>query len=118
MAEQRPEQSHVAEGQAPPLVPNFFHIVETFAVPALIWTGHLPNPVDEKAPPNLDLARYQIGMLELLEKKTKGNLDKDEETFLGEMLHAARVAFVRAKEKMAQEKQAEMDKSPLEEKKS
>jgi len=98
MAEQKPTQQHVAEGEKPPLEPSFFHIVETFAVPAMVWTGHLPNPVDEKAPPNLELAKYQIGMLQLLAEKTKGNLNKDEQDFLDQMLHAVRMAYLRASE--------------------
>lgn len=106
MAEHRPEQPHTTEGNMPPPQANFFQIVHTLAVPALIFTGHAPNPVDEKAPPDLRLAKYQIDLLEILETKTKGNLDKDEETFLEEMLHAVRLAYVRATDKVAREASA------------
>jgi hypothetical protein len=98
MSEQRTEKSASSQPHVPPADPSFFRIVESIAVPALIWTGHLRNPLDEKAEPDLELAKYQIGLLEVLEKKTKGNLEKDEEDFLGNMLHSVRLAYVRATE--------------------
>ncbi len=88
--------SAAAGETASPPQPTFSRLVETFAVPALVWTGHLVNPVSEKAEPNLQLAQYQIGMLEILETKTKGNLTDDEKSYLDEMLHAVRMAYLQA----------------------
>jgi len=101
MSEQRTEKGASSQPHVPPPEPSFFRIVESIAVPALIWTGHLRNPLDDKAEPDFELAKYQIGLLEVLEKKTKGNLEKDEEDFLGNMLHSARVAYVRATDAQA-----------------
>jgi len=106
MSEYRTEKGESGQGHAPPLEPAFVRIVEALAVPALIWTGHLRNPLDEKAQPDLELAKYQITLLEILQAKTKGNLDKDEETFLANMLHTARLAYLRATEAEAQKKSA------------
>ncbi|MCX8035573.1 MAG: DUF1844 domain-containing protein [Candidatus Sumerlaeia bacterium] len=97
MNEETDKSDSAAAGEdASPPHPTFRHLVETFAVPALIWTGHLLNPVSEKAEPNLKLAQYQIGILELLEAKTKGNLTADEKDYLDEMLHAVRMAYLHA----------------------
>jgi len=106
MSEQRTEKTASGQSHVPPPDPSFFRIIESLAVPALIWTGHLRNPLDEKAKPDLELAKYQIGLLEVLEKKTKGNLDKDEEEFFANMLHTTRLAFLRAT-------QAQADQPPV-----
>jgi hypothetical protein len=111
MSEQRTEKAASGQSHVPPPEPSFIRIVESIAVPALIWTGHLRNPLDEKAQPDLELAKYQIGLLEVLEKKTKGNLDKDEEDFLGNMLHSARLAFVHATDAKAAQQTAEKESS-------
>jgi len=44
--------------------------------------------------PNLPLARQTIDILELLERKTRGNLDADEQSLLGAVLHELRLKFV------------------------
>jgi len=100
MSEDRPDKKPLDPKRQPVGEPSFFRIVETFAVPAMVWTGYAPNPLDEKAGPDLDLAKYHIGLLEVLERKTKGNLEKAEADFLAEMLHVTRLAFVRARDKL------------------
>ena len=101
MSEHRTEKATSGQPDLPPLEPNFIHIVESIAVAALIWTGHLRNPMDENVEPDLEKAKFQISLLEILETKTKGNLDKDEEEFLANMLHNVRLAYVRASEQKA-----------------
>ena len=43
---------------------------------------------------NLLFAKYQIGILEMLQEKTKGNLDREEELHLENTLHTLRMAFI------------------------
>ena len=116
MSEHRTKSS--SQSEAPPPMPeaSFQYIVQMFGVQALIWTGHIPNPGDEKAEPNLDLAQFQIGLLEVVEQKTKGNLDKDEEEYLGAMLHNARMAFIGAKDRLAHEAENAPEAADAEEK--
>jgi hypothetical protein len=45
---------------------------------------------------NLELARYNIDMLETLEEKTKGNLSKEEAEVLDHILSQVRMAYVKA----------------------
>jgi len=45
--------------------------------------------------PDLELARYNIDMLETLEEKTKGNLSKQEEKVLKDTLNQVRMAYVK-----------------------
>lgn len=100
MAEQKKDSAE-AKGATPPVPePDFRHIVETLAVAAMVWTGQIAQPDGKPLEPNLEMAKYQIGLLEILQRKTKGNLEKAEEDLLAEMLHAARLAFVRAADEL------------------
>ena len=61
---------------------------------ALIFLGHAPNPQSGKMETDLENAKYFIDQLEMLAVKTKGNLDKTEETMLKQSLTSLRLAFV------------------------
>jgi hypothetical protein len=45
--------------------------------------------------PDLELARYNIDMLETIEEKTKGNLTEQEEKVLKDTLNQVRMAYVK-----------------------
>ena len=47
---------------------------------------------------DLELARYNIDMLETLEEKTKGNLSENEETVLANTLNEVRMVYVKISE--------------------
>jgi hypothetical protein len=66
---------------------------------ALIFLGHAPHPQTGKQEIDLDNARYFIDQLEMIEVKTKGNLDKQEEGMLKQSLASLRMAFVEAVQK-------------------
>jgi hypothetical protein len=74
----------------------FAHLVMQHTNMALIFLGHAPNPQTGQATQDLDHARYFIDQLEMLEVKTKGNLDKQEEAILKQSLTSLRLAFVEA----------------------
>ena len=63
---------------------------------ALIACGQVPNPLSKKREKDLDLAKYHIGVLEVLEEKTKGNLTEEEGRALRELLHESRMAYLDA----------------------
>ena len=54
---------------------------------------------DEKKEPDLELAKYNIDMLETIEEKTKGNLSKEEEAVLENTLGQLRMAYVKLADK-------------------
>ena len=56
--------------------------------------GKIPNPITKESLKNLDTARHFIEMLEMLEKKTAGNLADDEKKLLEEILHQLRMTFM------------------------
>jgi hypothetical protein len=68
---------------------------------ALIFLGHAPHPQTGQKEINLEHARFFIDQLEMLEAKTKGNLDKQEEGMLKQSLTSLRMAFVEAVQKEA-----------------
>jgi Domain of unknown function (DUF1844) len=65
---------------------------------ALMLLGQVPNPETGERVQNLDAARMFIDQLEMLEVKTKGNLDKREDQLLKQSLTTLRMAFVEAVE--------------------
>ncbi len=63
---------------------------------ALLFLGKAPHPETGEYLHDLDSARHFIDQLEMLEAKTKGNLDKREEGLLKQSLTTLRMAFVEA----------------------
>ncbi|GIW77777.1 MAG: hypothetical protein KatS3mg104_2840 [Phycisphaerae bacterium] len=72
---------------------GFASIVQSIMTQALYYLGEIG---DENAPPmlNLDLAKYQIDMLGVLEEKTKGNLTREEQTLLDQTVYDLRSRYV------------------------
>ena len=99
----------VDEGQAPgrerpaakrpqPLPPlTFGSFVLSLSASALVHLGEAPSPeTGKQIEPNLVLAQQAIEMLEMIEEKTRGNLDPDEQRLLESVLHDLRMRFVEA----------------------
>lgn len=63
---------------------------------AVMLLGLTPHPATGKTVKDLDGARLFIDQLEMLEEKTKGNLDPQERKILRDQLTALRMAFVEA----------------------
>lgn len=65
---------------------------------ALMLLGKVPHPETGQVVQDLEAARLFIDQLEMLEAKTKGNLNKDEAGLLKQSLMSLRLAFVQAVE--------------------
>jgi len=76
---------------------SFSSLVSFLATIALQHLGIIKNPISEKVEKDLDLAKYTIDTLDMLKEKTKGNLTKDEESFLINTLADLKLSFVRIK---------------------
>jgi hypothetical protein len=68
---------------------------------ALIFLGKAPHPETGERVHDVEAAQMFIDQLEMLETKTKGNLDKREEGLLKQSLMTLRMAFVEAVERGA-----------------
>ena len=63
---------------------------------ALMFLGKVPHPQTHETVKDLEVAQMFIDQLEMLEGKTKGNLNKQEESLLKQSLMSLRLAFVEA----------------------
>lgn len=79
---------------------DFAALISMLVTQALFSLGVLvaEGQESEKREPDLELAKYNIDMLEALEEKTKGNLTDDEQKALAHMLSQVRMAYVKASE--------------------
>jgi uncharacterized protein DUF1844 len=66
---------------------------------AFVFLGKVPHPETKQTMKDLEAARMFIDQLEMLEAKTKGNLNKEEAALLKESLMSLRLTFVQAVEK-------------------
>ena len=77
---------------------NFAALISMLATQALFALGLLQVKGQEERKPDLELAKYNIDMLQVLEEKTKGNLTKEEETVLSNTLNELRMGYVKVAE--------------------
>src|ERR1700733_2843341 len=75
---------------------TFSTLVLSLASSAVMALGLEKNPHTGKVEKDLDLARFNIDMLLLLKDKTKNNLDKDENEFLGQVVSDLQMRYVSA----------------------
>ena len=74
---------------------DFAAIVLSFASSALFHLGLVADPeTGEPAQKSLPLAQHSIDLLELLQTKTRGNLNSDETELLANLLTELRVRYV------------------------
>lgn len=63
---------------------------------ALYHLGEITDPTTGKRIVDLDLAKHAIDTLALIQNKTTGNLEKDEEELLKNILYDIKIRFVKA----------------------
>jgi len=73
---------------------NFGIFIAGLMMEALIALGDLENPATHKKEANLQHAKILIDTLEMLQAKTKNNLDKEEDEALNSILYDLRMRFV------------------------
>lgn len=73
---------------------DFPSYVLTYYTQGLVLLGEVPNPYTNKKEENLEAARHTIDILTLLQEKTRGNLDREEEQLLDGVLYELRMKFM------------------------
>lgn len=73
---------------------DFVGLVQLLAMQAVVGLGGFAGPGGQEIPPNLELAKHHIDMLEVIETKTKGNLTPEEKRLLDTTLHQLRMGYV------------------------
>lgn len=76
---------------------SFDTLVASLNASALFSMGVLSDPAAGGAKKDLEMARYTIDLLEMLEEKTKGNLASEEAEMLKHVLYDLRIIYVREK---------------------
>ena len=79
-----------------PLEATFVNFLATLRLQILVCLGHVPDPATKTRKRNLEQARYLIDILQILQKKTAGNLDETEEKALQGILYEAQMRYVQA----------------------
>ncbi|MFH0953368.1 MAG: DUF1844 domain-containing protein [Verrucomicrobiota bacterium] len=90
----------------------FSQLVIMLATSAIQQLGKLVNPVTKKAEVNLGAAQATIDLLDMLEAKTKGNLDKEEQRLLTETLMSVKMNFVETMQSVPEPAADEAAKEP------
>ena len=94
-AKEEPEKKGQKKTDRGPLPKgDFAALLSMLATQAFFAMGLLKVEGQEREP-DLEIARYNIDMLETLEEKTKGNLSKEEQEVLNSMLNQLRMAYVK-----------------------
>ena len=93
-----PPAAGAAPGRTMPPASLSF-LVASLAAQAQVALGRFENPVTKKTQVDLPTARHAIDLLEVLERKTKGNLEAPEIALLSHVLWDLRLAFVQASPK-------------------
>ena len=79
----------------------FMNLVMMLASSAMQQLGKLVNPMTNKTEVNLDGAQVTIDLLSMIQAKTKGNLDADEEKMLKDLLTQLQLNYVETSDAMA-----------------
>lgn len=77
---------------------SFLSFILSLNTTALFHLGELPHPETGQKNIDLELARHTIDTLVMLEKKTAGNLEKEEQELLEKVLYELQMRFIRAKD--------------------
>lgn len=89
-------REEVGEHSMPPA--DFNSLVASFATQALIQMGQVENPLTGERRIDLSGARYTIDLLDMLKKKTSGNLEPEEERQIDAILYDLKMRFVKTQQ--------------------
>ena len=102
-AKQAEIEKETEEAQAAPNaeIPNFeadfANFIYSLNTQALLFLGKIPNPISKKYEKDVGTAKYLIDTIDMLSKKTKGNLDENEAKLIENVLYDLRMAYISEK---------------------
>ena len=77
---------------------NFATFIFSLNHSVLVHLGVMEDPSTGKKVKNLPIAKQTIDILGMLQEKTRGNLDNDEENMLKNILYDLRMIYIKQKE--------------------
>lgn len=96
-AEEEPAAAAGARGRAPSIADlprDFTAFLEGMYLEAMLYLGAVPDPRTGEPAEDLDMAKYKIDLLGMIQEKTRGNLTDEEAQQLEEVLYQLRMFFV------------------------
>ena len=90
---QAARDAQTATAEASPEL-TFLDLISMLATNALVQLGEVPDPSSGEKMENLRAAQDMISFLDMLQKKTEGNLDKNEEEAVEQILYDLRMRFM------------------------
>lgn len=88
----------------------FLNLVLSLHTAAMQQMGKLKNPLTDKIERNLGQSELSIDMLDMIKKKTEGNLSDEEDKFLTQSLNELKMNFMDEKNKGEDEPSEEKSK--------
>lgn len=76
---------------------SFTSFVLSLNTTALFHLGDIPHPETGQKVFDLELARHTIDTLAMLEDKSKGNLDSEEQDLISRVVYELKMRFIRVK---------------------
>ncbi len=93
------DESKKTSSQTPLPEVTFSSFILSLSSSALFHFGELPDPVSKQKQKNIILAKQTIDILGILEQKTKGNLSKEEESLMENLLYDLRMRYIQETKK-------------------
>jgi hypothetical protein len=87
--------------------PLFLQLILSLQAGAMQQMGKIASPMDGKVERDLKAAQFSIDILDMLDKKMKGNLADEEAKLLGHVLYELRLNYVDEAKKKEPEPKAE-----------
>ncbi|MCA9393318.1 MAG: DUF1844 domain-containing protein [Candidatus Omnitrophica bacterium] len=72
---------------------NFVNYITSLGLQALIFLGETPSPISGRTEKNLDQARILIDTLVMLQAKTRGNLNEQEDSLLTASIYELQIKY-------------------------
>ena len=91
--ENAPDQSPDENCDYPPI--NFTNFILSLSTSALFHFGDFPDPASGKMQKNLSAAKQTIDLLDMINEKTKGNLNEQEKNLIQGVLYELKMRYVK-----------------------
>jgi hypothetical protein len=111
-ADRKVRESEEAGETGPLPGPHLAEIIQMITMQATIGLGGFRDQSGQAIAPNLEYAKHYIDLLELLQTKTRNNLDEQEKGMLEGTLHELRMVFVDVYNALTQQPPTQPPPSP------
>ena len=90
------QEGKQAGGGGPLPDPDFSAFISGLGMQALLLLGEISDPqVKDKIKPDYQQARYTIDLIDMLKKKTEGNLSREEGDLIENLLYDLRMRYLK-----------------------